>query len=58
MLKEESASLTTRQNALFSVPIAAAMGAKEIVVLSDRKHILRWYLNLHEQITAAVEQYR
>lgn len=41
----ESESLTTRQNALFSVPIALKLNAAEITVISSPEHIDRRYLN-------------
>lgn len=41
----ESESLTTRQNALYSVPIALKLKAEEITVVSSPEHIDRRYLN-------------
>lgn len=41
----ESESLTTRQNALYSVPIALKLNAAEITVISSPEHIDRRYLN-------------
>lgn len=42
---EEDDSLTTVQNAKYSVPLACAKGADEIVLCSSREHIKRRYLN-------------
>lgn len=41
----ESESLTTRQNALYSVPIALKLNAAEITVISSPEHIDRRYPN-------------
>lgn len=41
----ESRSLTTRQNALYSVPVALKLNATEIAVISSPEHIDRRYLN-------------
>lgn len=41
----ESESLTTRQNALYSVPVALKLNATEITVISSPEHIDRRYLN-------------
>lgn len=41
----EPESLTTRQNALYSVPIALKLNAAEITVISSPEHIDRRYLN-------------
>lgn len=44
-LVTESESLTTRQNALYSVPLALKLNATEITVISSPEHIDRRYLN-------------
>ena len=45
VVAEEGDSLTTVQNARYSVPLARAKGVTEIVLCSSREHIERWYLN-------------
>lgn len=44
-ITEEDRSLTTAQNAEYSVPLARSMGADVVVLCSSREHICRWYLN-------------
>lgn len=41
----EDKSLTTKQNAEFSVPIAAGLGATELLLCTSREHMNRFYLN-------------
>ena len=41
----EDKSLTTKQNALFSVPIAVELGATEILLCTSTEHMGRKYLN-------------
>ena len=41
----EDKSLTTKQNAEFSVPIAASLGADELLLVTSSEHMLRSYLN-------------
>ena len=41
----EDKSMTTKQNAEFSVPIACQLGATEILLCSSLSHVTRWYLN-------------
>lgn len=41
----EDKSLTTKQNAKFSVPIALELGADEIVVCTTPEHMNRMFLN-------------
>ena len=41
----EDKSLSTVQNALFSVPIALSLGADEIVVITSAEHMNRFFLN-------------
>ena len=45
ILVEENSSLTTAQNAQFSVPMALEMGADEIVVVTSAEHMSRPILN-------------
>lgn len=42
---EEDKSLTTKQNAEFSLPIVKALGADKIVLCTSKEHMNRWYLN-------------
>lgn len=44
MIKEDR-SLTTKQNAVFSVPVALQLGATEIVVCTTPEHMHRKFLN-------------
>ena len=41
----EDKSLTTKQNAEFSVPVAAELGASEWLLLTSAEHVSRSYLN-------------
>lgn len=45
VLIEENNSLTTKQNAQFSVPMAQQMGADSIVVVTSAEHMSRSFLN-------------
>lgn len=45
VLALEDKSLTTKQNAEFSVPIAAQLGAAELLLLTSAEHMSRSYLN-------------
>ena len=45
ILLEENNSLTTKQNAQFSVPIAVELGADELVVVTSAEHMSRPFLN-------------
>lgn len=45
MLAMEQNSLTTKQNAQFSVPLAQQMGADSIVVVTSAEHMSRSFLN-------------
>lgn len=45
VLIEENNSLTTKQNAQFSVPMAVQMGADSIVVVTSAEHMSRSFLN-------------
>ena len=45
VLVEENNSLSTQQNAKFSVPMAVEMGADELVVVTSAEHMSRPYLN-------------
>lgn len=42
---KEDKSLTTKQNALYSVPIAVNLGATELLLCTSAEHMLRSYLN-------------
>lgn len=50
----EDKSLTTKQNAEFSVPMAAELGATELLLLTSAEHMSRNYLNpikiFHKQL--------
>ena len=41
----EDKSLTTKQNAEFSVPVVAELGATELLLLTSAEHVSRSYLN-------------
>ena len=45
VIVEEGNSMTTQQNAIFSVPMAKEMGAKSIVVVTSAEHMSRAFLN-------------
>ena len=45
VIVEEGNSMTTQQNAIFSVPMAKDMGAKSIVVVTSAEHMSRPFLN-------------
>ena len=45
ILVEENNSLSTKQNAQFSVPMAVEMGADEIIVVTSSEHMSRPFLN-------------
>ena len=45
MLILENKSLTTEENALFSVPIAKSLNAKKITVITTLEHMSRNFLN-------------
>lgn len=45
LLIKEDKSLTTKENAKFSVPIARSLGADTIVIITSAEHIARKYLN-------------
>ena len=45
VLHKEENSLTTQQNAQFSVPMAKDMGATDIVVITSAEHMSRPFLN-------------
>jgi len=45
ILVQEDKSLTTKQNAEFSVPIAAKSGATKLLVCTSTEHMKRSYLN-------------
>lgn len=42
---KEDKSLTTKQNALYSTPIAAELGATELLLCTSVEHMSRRYLN-------------
>lgn len=42
---KEDKSLTTKQNAEFSVPIIKSLGADKVVLCTSKEHMNRWYLN-------------
>lgn len=42
---EEDKSLTTKQNAEFSVPIIKSLGTDRVVLCTSKEHMNRWYLN-------------
>ena len=45
MIIEEDKSLTTKQNAKFSVPILVKLGAKIVILCTSEEHMYRRYLN-------------
>ena len=45
LLIEEDKSLTTKQNAKFSVPILVELGAKTVLLCTSEEHMYRRYLN-------------
>lgn len=45
ILVEENNSLSTKQNAQFSVPMAVEMGADEVIVVTSSEHMSRPFLN-------------
>ena len=45
MIIKEDKSLTTEENALYSVPIAKKLGAKKITVITTLDHMSRNFLN-------------
>ena len=45
MLIEENKSLSTKENALFSVPLALALTPSAIILVTDPQHMHRTYLN-------------
>ncbi len=45
LIVKEDESLTTKQNAKFSVPIAVQLGAKTVLLCTSAEHMNRWYLN-------------
>ncbi len=45
MLVVEEKSMTTRQNAIFSIPLAVQSGATQIAVITSNEHMSRWFLN-------------
>jgi len=44
-LIKEDQSLSTSQNAKYSVPIAQSLGADKLILCSTSEHINRWWLN-------------
>lgn len=54
---KEDKSLTTKQNAEFSVPIAAELGATEILLCTSAEHMQRPYLNPIKLFKKQLEQY-
>ncbi len=53
----EDKSLSTKQNAQFSVPIAVSLGANEILVCSSNYHIARRILNPIKLFKKYLEKY-
>lgn len=45
LIVKEDKSLTTKQNAKFSVPLAVELGAKTVLLCTSSEHMNRWYLN-------------
>jgi uncharacterized SAM-binding protein YcdF (DUF218 family) len=41
----ETSSLTTKENAKYSVPMAIALNATTLVLCTSKEHMNRWYLN-------------
>ena len=45
MIVLEDKSMTTKQNAQFSAPIVAELGAETVILCTSEEHMKRWYLN-------------
>lgn len=54
---KEDKSLTTKQNALFSVPLAAELGATELLLCTSVEHMSRSYLNPIKLFLKQLETY-
>jgi len=54
---KEDKSLTTKQNAEFSVPLAAELGATEIILCTSSEHMKRSYLNPIKLFEKELEPY-
>ena len=53
----EDKSMTTQQNAEFSVPIAAALGATEILLSTSLEHLNRKFLNPISLFSEELQQF-
>lgn len=53
----EDKSLTTKQNAEFSVPIAVELGATELLLCTSLEHISRSYLNPIKLFQSQLKRY-
>ncbi len=56
-LIKEDKSLSTKQNALYSVPIAASIGATEILLCTTPEHMNRKFLNPKKLFKAQLKKY-
>ena len=45
MIIQEDNSLTTKENAQYSVPIIVELGAETVILCTSEEHMKRWYLN-------------
>ena len=53
----EDKSMTTKQNAEYSVPIAAKLGATEILLCTSTEHMMRKFLNPPRLFTKELQKY-
>ena len=53
----EDKSMTTKQNAEYSVPIAAKLGATEILLCTSTEHMSRKFLNPPRLFTKELQKY-
>lgn len=57
ILIEENKSMTTKENALFSVPIALSAIPTAIILITDPKHMHRAYLNPKKLFAKQLKEY-
>ena len=53
----EDKSTTTKENALFSVPLAASLGVTQLVVVTSNEHMSRNFLNPIKLFCKAAQRY-
>ena len=56
-LVSEDKSLTTKENALFTLPVAAGLGVTELVVVTSNEHMSRNFLNPIKLFTKVAKDY-